>query len=119
MRIFIVDDEEDITILLKIGLEREGYHVDVYNDPVEALSNFRFGYDLVVLDIRMPKMTGFDLCREIRKIDELVRVCFFTAFEVYREDFHKMFPELSADCFLRKPMSIAEFSAAVKRLLGE
>jgi DNA-binding response OmpR family regulator len=118
-RILVVDDEEDITTLLKLGLEREGYQVDSYNDPLVALSNFRSGaYDLVVIDIRMPQMSGFELCRQIRKIDKGAKICFFTAFEVYREEFHMMFPELSVDCFLRKPMSIAEFSTAVKPLIG-
>lgn len=119
-RILIVDDDEDITTLLKVGLERRNYKVDVYNDPVEALSNFKAGsYDLLIIDIRMPKMTGFELFRELRKIDAEVRVCFFTAFEIYREEFHRMFPELSSDCFLRKPMSIPEFADAVKKLIGE
>jgi len=117
-RILIVDDEAGITTSLKLGLKRKGYQVDTYNDPLVALSNFRSdAYDLVVIDIRMPQMSGFELCREIRKIDESVKVCFFTAFEIYREEFHMIFPELSVDCFLRKPMSIAEFSNAVKPLM--
>jgi two-component system, OmpR family, response regulator ChvI len=117
--ILIVDDDHDITKLLKIGLERRGYRVTTFNDPKEALSNFVAGvYDLLILDIRMPNMTGFELFRELRKIDPSARVCFFTAFEIYSEEFHTLFPELQSDCFLRKPMSIAEFAAAVKRLVG-
>ena len=92
----------------------------VVNDPVEALSDFEAAaYDLLIIDIRMPKMNGFDLFRELRKIDSEVKMCFFTAFEVYLEEFHKSFPELSSDCFLRKPMPIAEFAASIKALIGE
>jgi two-component system catabolic regulation response regulator CreB/two-component system response regulator ChvI len=60
-----------------------GISVDTYNDPVEAISEFRAGvYDLVILDIRMPKMNGFHVYKELKKIDEDMMVCFLTAFEV-------------------------------------
>jgi two-component system, OmpR family, response regulator ChvI len=118
--ILIVDDDQDITKLLKIGLEKRGYRVTTFNDPKDALSHFKEGiYDLLILDIRMPNMTGFELFRELRKIDSKARVCFFTAFEIYSEEFHTLFPELESDCFLRKPMSIADFAASVRRLVGE
>jgi two-component system, OmpR family, response regulator ChvI len=119
-RILIVDDDEDITKALRIGLTKNGYHVAVYNDPGKALSHFKKGaFDLLVLDIRMPQMTGFQLLREIRKIDDEVKACFFTAFEIYLDEFHQLFPEISSDCFLRKPMKIAEFASAIKQLIGE
>jgi two-component system, OmpR family, response regulator ChvI len=119
-RILIVDDDEDITKALKMGLTQKGYHVTVYNDPSKALSHFKKGaFDLLVLDIRMPQMTGFQLLREIRKIDDEVRACFFTAFEIYLDEFHRLFPEISSDCFLRKPMRIAEFASEIKKLIGE
>src|SRR5919112_746897 len=80
--ILIVDDEPDITSSLKMGLEYNGFEVHTFNDSIEALSNFKAGlYDLVLLDIKMPKMNGFELCQEIKKEDEKVKVCFLTAFE--------------------------------------
>jgi DNA-binding response OmpR family regulator len=62
IRIFLVDDEMDISLLYKTGLEENGFLVDVFNDPLRALSSFRAGqYDLLLLDIKMPKMNGFEL----------------------------------------------------------
>ena len=67
-KILIVDDEPDIASSLKMGLEYNGFEVHAFNDPVEALSNFKAGsYDLVLLDIKMPKMNGFELCQEIKR----------------------------------------------------
>ncbi len=119
-RILIVDDDRDIAKLLRTGLGKRGYRVTTFNDPEEALSSFRTGlYDQLIPDIGMPKMTGFDLFRELRKTDPAARVCFFTAFEIHSEEFHTLFPEPQSDCFLRTPVSIAEFAGSVEKLLGE
>lgn len=76
-KILIVDDDTDITLAFKKGLENDGFKVDVFNDPVEALSNFEASkYDLLLLDIRMPKMNGFELYKEMDKIDNDIKVCF-------------------------------------------
>ena len=61
----LVDDEHDITFSLRIGLENNGFAVDTFNDPKEALSNFKAGlYDLLLIDVKMPKMNGFELWRD-------------------------------------------------------
>jgi len=106
-RILIVDDEPDITESVKSGLVKKGFEVSTYNDPAKALDEYvPDAFDLLLLDIRMPKMNGFELYREIKKKNEKVRVCFFTAFEVYYEEFRKMFPNLQVRCFIRKPITI-------------
>jgi len=106
-KILVVDDEPDITSSIKNGLQRKGFEVDTYNDPTDALSNFKPDtYDLLLIDIRMPKMNGFELYREVKKKSSDVRICFFTAFEVYYDEFRKMFPNLEVRCFLRKPITI-------------
>jgi two-component system, OmpR family, response regulator ChvI len=117
-RILIVDDEEDITWILKKGLEKYGYEIDVFNDPLLALSSFRAGsYDLILLDIRMPKMDGFELYQRIIQLDSKAKACFMTAFEVYYDALKELFPDsYESICFIRKPIAIQDF---VKRISKE
>lgn len=76
----VVDDELDITLTLKSVLENSGFDVDLFNDPLVALQNFKTNfYDLIILDIKMPKMNGFDLYEKIKMVDNKVKVCFLTA----------------------------------------
>src|SRR5919205_404731 len=92
-KILLVDDEEDITLSLSIGLEDNGFAVDTFNDPVLALSNFKADmYDLVLLDIRMPKMNGFELFEKLREIDSNVKICFITAYEAYYQSLKEISP---------------------------
>jgi DNA-binding response OmpR family regulator len=115
--ILIVDDEIDIILAFKKGLESNGFLVDIYNDPVAALLNFKSDfYDLLLVDVRMPKMNGFELYQEIEKIDKKTKVCFITAFEVYYHALREIFPTLEAGCFIRKPIEIDDL---VKRINAE
>src|ERR1700745_1863018 len=94
-RVLLVDDEKDLTDTLKNGLERHGFVVEPYNDPREALAHVRRDrYDLAIFDIRMPRMNGFELYREFKKVDGKTPVCFFTAFEVYKSEFEKLFRDV-------------------------
>ena len=116
-RVLIVDDEQDIIDSLRIGLERQGFLVDAFNDPLDALSHFKAGaYDAIILDIRMPGMTGFELFRKLIDIDSDARVCFLTAFEVYKDEFQRLFPDLKVQCFLRKPISISDLTAQIRHM---
>ena len=115
--ILIVDDEIDITLAFKKGLESNGFTVDIYNDPVTALLNFKSDfYDLILVDVRMPKMNGFELYQEIEKVDKKSKVCFITAFEVYYHALREIFPTLEVGCFIRKPIEIDDL---VKRINAE
>ena len=109
-KILIVDDEPDITLTLGKGLEQGGYEVHVFNDPLVALSNFKPDtYDLLLLDIKMPNMTGFELYRKLKEIDSKVKVCFITAFETYYEKFRQeFFPLEEIKGFIRKPIQIQD-----------
>jgi two-component system catabolic regulation response regulator CreB/two-component system response regulator ChvI len=120
VKIFLVDDEPDIANSLKIGLERKGFSVNAFTDPQDALSKYKPGsYDLLLIDIRMPKLNGFELVREIRKVDTNVVVWFLTAFEVYYEEFKKMFPNLDVKSFIRKPVSLQELSNQIREKLPQ
>ena len=115
----MVDDEPDIRDTMSRGLEAEGFLVETSGDPEEALASFKPGvYDLAILDIRMPKMNGFQLFREIRKIDPAVRVCFITAFEVYYDEFKKVFPKINVSCFVSKPVSIKKLAEIIREELA-
>src|SRR6266487_2937016 len=108
-KILIVDDEPDVNLALKIALEGNSFEVDAFNDALSALENFRKGlYDLLILDIKMPKMNGFQLYREIKKIDDKVKICFLTAGEMYYGAYADIYNQLDTNCFIRKPIENQE-----------
>jgi two-component system, OmpR family, response regulator ChvI len=114
-KILIVDDEPDITLSFKMILENKGFKVDAYNDPLEALNSFKPSYyDLLLLDIKMPKIEGFQLYDELRKKDESVKVIFITAFDINYEALRKMYPHLKIESFVRKPIDSEHLITAVR-----
>ena len=109
-RILLVDDEADIIFTMKDILEEEGFKVDTFNDPTVALESYRSNfYDLVILDIKMPKMDGFELYTKIREKDRQVKICFLTASEMYYEKFRKtrliLTKTIGEDYFIQKPIN--------------
>ena len=113
--VLIVDDEPDVKLALKIALEENGFKADAFDDPIIALDNFRKGvYDLLILDIKMPKMHGFELYREIRKIDNKVKICFLTAGEMYYGAYADIFNE---NQFIRKPIENKELINRVSEII--
>lgn len=117
-RILVVDNERDITSVIKKGLQSKGFEVDVFNNPIEALANFKAGlYDLLLLDIKMPQMNGFELYKEMKKIDDKVKICFLTAFEIYYNEFRRVFPKVNVRCFAHKPIPIEKLANIIKEEL--
>ena len=119
-RILVVDDDTDVISTFKMILEMNGFEVDAYTSPTLALSNFKpNSYGLLLLDIRMPIMNGFELYRKMKSIDSRVEVCFITAFEDYRDEFKESFPMLDeAKYFIRKPKAIQDLVNHVATILG-
>jgi CheY-like chemotaxis protein len=120
-----VDDEPDISLLFKTVLKDEGFEVDSFEDPQLALSNFKPDfYDLVVLDIKMPDMNGFQLYREIKKIDSKLKVCFLTASEMFYEEYRRKQEDIAADVtavdkdlFLLKPVSNQDLLQKISKIM--
>lgn len=109
-----MDDEPDITASIKAGLDSFGFEVDTYNDPEHALSAFVQGkYDLAIIDFRMPRMNGFDLYRGIKMKDKQIRIFFLSAFEMYHEEFKKMFPEWEVNSIIKKPVGMEDLVSRI------
>ena len=118
--ILLVDDEPDITNLVRKVLEINGFVVDAYTDPTVALSNFKPRlYDLLLLDIRMPEMSGLDLCQKLKEIDSNVKICFLTASELFYEEYRRLdaYPSLDKAYFIQKPCRSGDLINQLKEIL--
>jgi DNA-binding response OmpR family regulator len=119
-RILVVDDENDLNLLLKIVLEDNGFEVNTFNDPLLALDNFKSGlYDLAILDIVMPQMNGFDLCKKIKMMDKKIKVCLLTASELYKELLKEQEQEEVKKVFNSSSSSDNEYRIIVKPIENE
>lgn len=118
----MVDDEPDITFTIKTILENNGsFQVETFNDPALALSTFKAGvYDLALLDIKMPKMNGFQLFRNLRNLDNKLKICFLTATDLafYRED-SDVINDLGTDYFIAKPVVNQDIAVRLKAILSQ
>jgi DNA-binding response OmpR family regulator len=118
--ILLVDDEPDITNFVRKVLEINGFVVDSYTDPTLALSNFKPGlYDLLLLDIRMPEISGLDLCQKMKEIDSNVKICFLTASELFYEEYRRLdaYPNLDKAYFIQKPCRSEDLINQLKEIL--
>ena len=106
-RILVVDDDVDITHSFALALQKDGFIVDTYNDPLIALGDFKSDlYDLVLLDIKLRKMDGFELYDKIREIDRRVKVCFISGYQMNYLALREQ--GLQIDCFISKPVKIED-----------
>jgi two-component system response regulator ChvI len=106
-RILLVDDDVDITHSFSLALQKDGFIVDTYNDPLIALGDFKADlYDLVLLDIKLPKMDGFELYDRIKEIDRRVKVCFISGYQMNYLALREQ--GLQIDCFISKPIKIED-----------
>jgi two-component system, OmpR family, response regulator ChvI len=117
-RILIVDDEPDVNLAVRIVLEENNFIVDSFNDPLLALENFKANlYDVLILDIKMPKKDGFEVYKEVMKIDNRVKVCFLTAGDVNYRLLKETFPTLDENQFIRKPIENTELIRQVHKII--
>ena len=118
-RILIVDDDSDITFTLRIGLENNDTAMQVYSydNPVNALIDFKPNfYDLLLIDVNMPLMNGFELCEKILQKDINVKVCFMTSGEINMDAAREVHPLKSIGCFIKKPITT---DALARRIRAE
>jgi len=114
-KILLVDNEADVIITFKAILQEAGFIVNTYEDPLIALSKFTpHFYDLVILDIGMPKMNGIELSRQLLELDSNVKICFITAGEANIEVLRELYPSRAIGCFINKPVTIDQLVKRVK-----
>jgi DNA-binding response OmpR family regulator len=118
-KILLIDDEPDVNLAIKMVLEENGFRVDSFNDPLVALSSFMPGsYELIMLDIKMPKMDGFELYKEMKRKDSKLKACFLTAGELYYEKFRNQdCCKLDETLFIRKPIDSEELVKEIKKIM--
>ncbi|HJT84528.1 MAG TPA: response regulator [Nitrososphaeraceae archaeon] len=122
--ILLVDDEPDITFTITNILEYDEFRVYTFNDPVIALKFYKTNfYDLIILDIKMPKMNGFKLYTKIRELDPNVRICFLTALAAFEEEYKKIQSILSKtfdkDFFIQKPIKIEDLINKITLIINK
>ncbi len=122
-RIMIVDDEKDILVILKSGLETTGgFTVETFSSGETALQDFASHapdyYDLILTDIRMPKMNGFELYRRIREKSPSIPIAFITAFEINEDEFSKVMPSIKVKDFIKKPIRIPDLIEKLNVILA-
>jgi DNA-binding NtrC family response regulator len=118
-RILFVDDEPDITWLYKTALERNGFEVQTFQSPISALENFKPGsYDLLLVDIKMEEMDGFELYDKISKMDNNINVCFLTAATEYYDKYKERYSWLQKECFITKPITLENLVNTINSVLN-
>jgi two-component SAPR family response regulator len=117
--VVLVDDDKGILTILKSKLEESNYEVHDFDNPLEALQYMRSmnSPHLLITDIRMPAMTGFDLAKQVNKDHPDMRIILLTSFEIHRSEFEKIFPSTKIDALVIKPVCIEKLIDAVNALM--
>jgi CheY-like chemotaxis protein len=121
-RLIVVDDDPDLAQIFTVGLLMNGFLVDAFTNPEEALQNLQSNskdyYSLVLSDIRMPKMSGIQLARKVKEINPSIKVVLMTAYEVKDNKFSKVSPPIQVDGFIQKPTSITDLTNKILDIIG-
>jgi DNA-binding NtrC family response regulator len=117
--ILAVDDDHDIVRLIEQALSKHGFKVSSFTDALMALDYFQTNYNncsLVLSDIRMPGMNGYEFIKQIKNIDSQVKVVLMSAFEIQQNEFHNMLPHINVDAFLQKPFHIQQLNDIIEKI---
>jgi CheY-like chemotaxis protein len=118
--VLLIDDDKDILTVLKLSLERKGMNIHCFTNPVLAVEHFKnnaANYDIVVTDIRMPQMNGFEVARAVKEIRQDIRLAFITAFDINKSEFEKVLPSTKVDAFITKPVKPATFAEIINGIM--
>jgi CheY-like chemotaxis protein len=118
----LIDDDKDILLTLKLSLERKGMNIQGFTDPVLAVEHFKnnaANYDIVITDIRMPQMNGFEVARAVKEIRPDIKLAFITAFEINKSEFEKVLPSTKVDALITKPVRPNTFAETLKGIMEE
>jgi len=117
--ILAVDDEYDIVNLIQDSLQRHRFRVCIFTEPSAVLEHFIShpkDYDIVISDIRMPGMNGYEFVRKVKESNPKVKVILMSAFEINDREFHNMLPDIKVDGFLQKPFSIQQLNDLIGKI---
>ena len=115
--VLLIDDDKDVLTVLKRSLELKGMNTYGFSNPILAVEHFRnhaANYDIVVTDIRMPDMNGFEVARAVKEVRPDIKIAFITAFEINKSEFEKVLPSTKVDAFITKPVKISIFVETIK-----
>ena len=117
--ILAVDDDHDIVRLIEQALSRQGLKVSAFTDPIMALEHFKINckdYTMILSDIRMPGINGYELIKKAKEIDKQVKIVLMSAFEIHEREFHNLLPDIKVDGFLRKPFHIQQLNGVIEKI---
>ncbi|MFZ0510871.1 MAG: response regulator [Candidatus Nitrosopolaris sp.] len=116
--ILLLDDEFDIMTVFTLGLEEQGFHVVGFTEPLLALDHFQINseqYGLVISDLRMPVMNGYQFIKKVKEIKPQVKVFFISAFDIDDIEFRTELPFVKVDEFIQKPISLKDLTGTVSK----
>ncbi|MFZ0895737.1 MAG: response regulator [Candidatus Nitrosopolaris sp.] len=113
-----VNDDIDTTAVMKMGLTHHGFEVEAFVDSKSALQNFKAGaYDMLLLDVLMKGLDGFELYIKMREIDENIHICFISASTTFYGKYKNLYPEIEKECFIQKPITIKRLAFMISSIL--
>jgi two-component system C4-dicarboxylate transport response regulator DctD len=120
--ILAVDDDSDIVTMVEQALQIHGFKVSAFTDPAMALEQFKVNcndYAIILCDIRMPGMNGYELIKKAKEIHKQVKIVLMSAFEINHREFHNLLPDIKVDAFLQKPFSIGQLNDVTQKITSD
>jgi len=117
--ILAVDDDSDIVTMVEQALQIHGFKVSAFTDPAMALEQFKVNckdYTMILSDIRMPGINGYELIRKAKEIHKQVKIVLMSAFGINDKEFHNILPDTKVDAFLQKPFHIQQLNEVIEKI---